>query len=168
MASTFQTLVVLGSNNSTTAWNFDGNIDANGNPFHGDDRAVTVDAGWGIVELAGTMNPRVGANATVAPVAVYVTWDPALASLSGGTQWASDAWYEVFLNGTLLGTTQVNQQYACSAHDSPVPNDRPWLLLGVWNVPIGDESMLAWTTATTSPATGSAQGTRCSSNSGPP
>jgi hypothetical protein len=74
---------------------------------------------------------------TVTPVAVYATWNNSV-SLDGGTQWAQHAQFDVYDGTTLLGSlTNVNQQ-SQPGDASPEPNDRPWTLLGVWNVAVGD------------------------------
>ena len=40
--------------------------------------------------------------------------------------------------GSRWGPLDVNQGTDVPGQDSPVPNDRPWTLLGVWNVPASD------------------------------
>ena len=73
------------------------------------------------------------------PVAVYATWatgDPDH-ELPSGDHWAHDAVYEVRDGSTPLGSIPVDQSLAPGSNDPPEPNDRPWTLLGVWNVPFG-------------------------------
>ena len=74
----------------------------------------------------------------VTPLAVYVNWQPG-GSFAPGTQWAEHAVYNVYDNGQLLTPygVPVNQQQS-PGYASPEGSDRPWRLLGVWNVPAGD------------------------------
>ncbi len=105
----------------------DGNIDSSGNPV-----AVDYDPGYGGVWNFNDFDSgvRLG-KGTVTPVAVYATWVPQ-------SQWENDARYTI--TGTADGLPhQVDNinQTAPPGNDSPVPNDRPWKLLGVYDVNVG-------------------------------
>ena len=51
----------------------------------------------------------------------------------------TDAVYDVYDNGTLLTPNGVTvSQEQSPGNDSPEANDRPWMLLGVWNVGAAD------------------------------
>ncbi len=138
-------------------YSFDGNIKADGSTYHGDDWALQsypgLDSGWppGEIGLPGyndgggyggwwSFNDqysgvRLGDSCFTTPVAVYATWDSANTSLGDGSRWASSATYKVSINGIDVGSRiTVDQTHSCASHDSPEKLDRPWLLLGVWNV----------------------------------
>ncbi len=117
------------SNNGLAAADYtsDGNIDFSGNPV-----AVDYDPGYGGVWNFNDFDSgvRLG-EGTVTPVAVYATW-------VAQSQWESDARYTI--TGTADGSPhQVKNinQTAPPGNDSPVPNDRPWKLLGVYDVNVG-------------------------------
>ena len=75
---------------------------------------------------------------TVSPVAVYVTWNPN-GDPGSGNHWTSHAEYDVYDGSTLLTTVPIQvDQSQSPGNESPEPNDRPWKLLGVWNIPVGD------------------------------
>ncbi len=109
----------------------DGNIDANGNPVQ-----VDYDPGYGGVWNFNDLDSgvRLGED-TVTPVAVYATWVPQ-------SQWESDARYTISesVEGHLVQLGQIDNidQTASPGFDSPVPGDRPWKLLGVYDVSVGD------------------------------
>jgi Ca2+-binding RTX toxin-like protein len=128
---------VVDSNNTPT---FDGTIDNAGNPYTGDYQAKDPAYGgvWSFNDLDSGV--RLGEDATT-PIAVYANWQPTGTNYTAGdsfvgTHWAYAAEYEVFSDGTLLGSVIVNQS-AAPGQDSPEPNDRPWTMLGVWNVSAG-------------------------------
>jgi hypothetical protein len=85
---------------------------------------------------------------TVTAVAVYATWfpgDPGT-KLEPGEYWETNALYTI--SGTADGQTytfHVNQN-GSPGNDSPEPNDRPWKLLGVYDVNASDtlEVKLSW------------------------
>ena len=55
-----------------------------------------------------------------------------------GNHWESDAVYTI--TGAADGTHVIDDvdQTASPGYDSPVPNDRPWKLLGVYDVSVGN------------------------------
>ena len=125
----------LGSYSNNGEFTSDGTIDAEGNPVQAD-----YDPGYGGVWNFADFDSgvRLG-ESTVTPVAVYATWatgDPDH-ELPSGDHWAHDAVYEVRDGSTPLGSIPVDQSLAPGSNDPPEPNDRPWTLLGVWNVPFG-------------------------------
>jgi Ca2+-binding RTX toxin-like protein len=118
---------------------FDGNIDASGNSDNGDYEAI-ADPGYGGQvanwDFSGfDSGVRLGEDATT-PMAVYANWQ-STASPSPGTQWVDNAVYVVMDGSTILGTVTVDQT-SSPGNGSPESADRPWKLLGVWNVPAGD------------------------------
>ena len=120
---------------------FDGGIDAGGNAAESDYQAL--DPGYGGEWTFDDVNSGVRLGGAT-PVAVYANWRPDGTDLTTpggytGTHWSQDAVYRVFDDAGLLpnGTVTVNQEDPPN-QDSPVPNDRPWTLLGVWMVPAGD------------------------------
>ncbi len=138
-------LKVKDHNNNPT---FDGNINADGSP-HSDandyeavDPANAPDPAYGGV---WTFNPtasgaRLGPSGST-PMVVYANWQPGGPNLQAtdgyqGTQWATDAKYEIFDGGTLVGSVPEDQQTQ-PGNDSPVPNDRAWTRLGVWDISSG-------------------------------
>ena len=67
------------------------------------------------------------------PVAVYATWVPSDPNDElQGNHWENEALYTITV-GTQKYTVPVDQT-ASPGNDSPVPNDRPWKLLGVFDV----------------------------------
>jgi hypothetical protein len=139
---------------------------------------IPIDPGYG-----GTFNPatsdlsavpnwnltgfdsgvRLGEDTTT-PVAVYANWQNDGTNYGDGTHWSANAYYFVYVNGVLEtpGGIQVNQESAPPT-DSPQNNspedtsssnnDRPWDLLGVWNVPAGATITVVLVNADTSSGT---------------
>ena len=112
----------------------DGNIDADGNPV-----AVDYDPGYGGVWNFNDLDSgvRLGED-TVTPVAVYATWVPTAVAHMGERRAVHGQ-----RNGARAARLQLGQidnidQTASPGFDSPVPGDRPWKLLGVYDVSVGD------------------------------
>jgi Ca2+-binding RTX toxin-like protein len=129
--------------NSDNSLSFDGNINSDGSAYTGDDYAVDPGYGggapsWNFDDF--NSGSRLG-DSSQTPVAIYVTWDPSHTSLVAngvaGTQWAENAVYTVYDGTTILGRVTVNQQSAPPG-DWTEYTDRPWKLLGVWNIGAND------------------------------
>ena len=119
----------------------DGNVNANGSPYSDASDYQAVDPAYGGSWTFDNTDsgPRLGGSSST-PMAVYANWQPGETnygntseSYTAGTQWATNAVYAIYDSGGLLGSVVVNQQNS-PGNQSPVPHDRDWALLGVWNV----------------------------------
>jgi len=115
----------------------DGTIDNNGNSDLGDyDKGYGGD--WTFNDFDSGV--RLGESDTT-PVAVYATWLPGdpNGKLWPGGHWESDARYTI--TGTADGLTHVihDIDQTVSPDSDAALGDRPWRLLGVYNVNVGSE-----------------------------